>query len=224
MTNKPRRLTNICFHGIGHLEREREPGESGYWVTEGTFHGILDLARDRSDVALSFDDGNASDIETGLPGLTERGLTATFFPIAARLDEPRSLSRSDLRALVDAGMSVGSHGMHHRPWRGLRAAEQVAEFDEARRVIQDVTGRAVDAAACPLGIYDRTTLLALRRRGYRTVMTSDRSRARAGAWLQPRYSVRADDTVESIASILDRAPTPAEALLSRARIAAKSLR
>ena len=38
----------------------------------------------------------------------------------------------------------------------------------------------------------------MRELGYRRVFTSDRRRARAGSWLQPRYSVRCDDTVASL--------------------------
>ena len=63
----------------------------------------------------------------------------------------------------------------------------------ARDRLATVTGAPVDAAACPRGQYDRRVLTDLRRQGYTRVYTSDRRPARAGSWLQPRFSVRRDD-------------------------------
>ena len=190
---------NVCFHGIGTPARELEPGEAPYWVTESEFLRILDLLAARDDVRLSFDDGNASDVEIGLPALRERGLDATFFALAGRLDEPGSLSGDDLRALVGAGMTIGSHGMDHVPWRGLSPADVTRELAAARALLAEASGTPIREAALPLGRYDRTTLGHLRRLGYTAVHTSDRRTARAGAWLQPRHSVRAGDTAESVA-------------------------
>lgn len=219
-----RRVTNLCFHGIGQPTVEREPGEARYWITADTYRRILDLVADRTDVALSFDDGNESDIEVALPELEERGLRAHFFPLAARLDELGSLSRAHLRSLSAAGMTIGTHGMHHRSWRGMSSDELSVELGDARQAIAAAVGRSVDAAACPLGAYDRRVLKDLRRRGYRLVMTSDRASTRRDAWLQPRFSVRAGDTVDDIGAILSGDGGPARRLGSRARILAKSLR
>lgn len=206
-------LVNVCFHGVGTPGRELEPGEEAYWITESVFLGVLDLVRDRPGVRLSFDDGNASDVTIGLPALRERGLKATFFALAGRLDEPGSLQRSDLRQLASEGMTIGTHGMDHVPWRGLSSADVIREMQDARTMLAEAAGVGIEEAALPLGRYDRTTLGHLRRLGYTAVHTSDRRRARAGAWLQPRYSVVASDTAESVvARILTPAP-----LTTRAR-------
>ena len=62
------------------------------------------------------------------------------------------------------------------------------EFTAARSLIGTAAEAPVHTAACPFGAYDRTVLAALRSR-LQQVFTSDRRRARAGGWLQPRYSV-----------------------------------
>ncbi|SEB56353.1 Polysaccharide deacetylase [Nocardioides exalbidus] len=191
------RVVNVCFHGIGSPQRALEPGEEAYWTTPDTFLGVLDRVADRDDVRLSFDDGNESDIRIALPALQERGLTAAFFVVAGRLDQHGSLSRDDVRELHAAGMTIGNHGMTHRPWRGLDVARQQEELVTSRAVLAQVVGRPVLDAACPLGRYDRTVLSALRRAGYRSVHTSDRRWARSERWLQPRYSLHHDDTPES---------------------------
>lgn len=202
-------LVNLCFHGIGRPARELEPGEAAYWVGTGVFHDVLDAVAGDPRVRLSFDDGNASDAEVALPALVERGLPATFFVLAGRLDRPGSLSREQLLALHEHGMTVGSHGMDHVPWRHLDRATADRELCRARTELEDLVGSPVRDVALPLGRYDRRLLGLLRGLGYRSVHTSDRRWARSGAWLQPRFSVRAQDTVPGLRDdVLRRPPLP----------------
>jgi peptidoglycan/xylan/chitin deacetylase (PgdA/CDA1 family) len=215
---------NLCFHGIGTPQRQLEDGEDVYWITEQVFADVLDLLDGRPDVRLSFDDGNASDHAIALPALQSRGLTATFFPIADRLDQAGSLATEQLRELVAAGMDIGTHGLRHRPWRGLTDAQAEEEFVVARQRIADAVGRPITEAACPLGRYDRATLARLRRLGYSRVYTSDRARCRDESWLQPRYSLWSSDTAGSIREIVQRRPSAKQRLLDGARIAVKRLR
>lgn len=209
---------HLCFHGVGTCREEREPGESRYWMRESVFLGLLDALADHPHVLLSFDDGNRSDVDVALPALMARDRTATFFALAGRLDDPRSLSAHDLHALRANGMSVGNHGWSHVPWRGLSTADGQREFFDARRALEDASGGAVIDAALPLGRYDRASLRRLKEAGYRTVYTSDRFPARSGSWLQARYSVTADDTVDSVMAIVRHGPG-----ISDARNLAKSL-
>jgi hypothetical protein len=74
------------------------------------------------------------------------------------------------------------------------------ELVQARQGLQEITGSPVREAALPLGQYDRALLRHLRSEGYDAVHTSDRRPGRSGAWIQPRYSIHRDDTLESIRS------------------------
>ncbi|MEV6302490.1 polysaccharide deacetylase family protein [Actinoplanes sp. NPDC051861] len=191
-------IINICFHGIGTPQRELEPGEDRYWISEDLFHAVLDEIRAWPNVRISFDDGNTSDVEIGLPALVERGLTADFFVLSSRLESAGSLDAEAVRLLHRSGMRIGTHGMWHRPWRGMTDTEAHDELVLARDRLSDVAGVPVDQAACPLGRYDRELLTRMRRLGYTRVFTSDRRKARSDAWLQPRYSLRREDTVDSL--------------------------
>lgn len=203
-----RETLNLCFHGIGSPGRQLEPGEGAYWITEELFASVLDEVCGRPDVRLSFDDGNSSDLAIGLDGLRRRGLGADFFVLAGRLDHPGSLGSEDVARLRQEGMRIGSHGMDHRSWRGLDEPARQRELEDARLLIQEAAGARVDRVALPRGEYDRRTLAQLRRAGYVEVHTSDRRRARPGAWLQPRYSVRATDTVDSLRREVLAPPSP----------------
>ena len=200
-------VVNICFHGIGEPERALEPGEAAFWIDPGTFGEILDVVRHRPEVRLSFDDANGSDAAIALPELRARGLRASFFVVAGRLDLPGSLTREEVRQLHAAGMTIGNHGMTHCPWRGLGPGEQEREYIAARHAIAEVIGAPVHDAALPLGRYDRRAINRLRRLDYRSVHTSDRRWATEGRWMQPRYSIHRGDSADWVEQELLRAPS-----------------
>jgi peptidoglycan/xylan/chitin deacetylase (PgdA/CDA1 family) len=191
-------VINLNFHGIGMPTRSLEPGEEQYWIDRDSFLAILDELNDRTDVRLSFDDGNASDVDVALPALAERGMEADFFVLAGRLGRPGSVDSEGVRSLLAQGMTIGTHGMSHRSWRGLSDRDRRVELLDARQAIADASGATVDTAALPFGQYDRRVLAALRDLEYRVVYSSDARRARAGTWFQPRYTVRAGDTPTTI--------------------------
>ncbi|MFI7521682.1 polysaccharide deacetylase family protein [Micromonospora globbae] len=210
------RVVNVCFHGVGVPRRDLEPGEDRYWVSRDAFHRILDEVATWPSVRISFDDGNASDVEIGLPALLARGLRADFFVLAGRLGAPGSLDEDAVRELHAHGMRIGSHGMHHRSWRGMDAGTRREELVDARDRLAAVVAGGVDTAACPLGRYDRALLSRLRELGYRRVYTSDRRPARRDAWLQPRFSVRRDDDATTVRAAALATPPVARRLRSAA--------
>jgi peptidoglycan/xylan/chitin deacetylase (PgdA/CDA1 family) len=217
-------MINICFHGIGEPARELPPDERHYWVGYRQFLQILDELAGWPAVRISFDDGNRSDLELAVPALRERGLWADFFVLAGRLGAAGSLAEPDVQELHRCGMGIGTHGMAHRPWRGMDPATRRAELVVARQRLSEVVGAPVDTAACPLGRYDRRLLAELRRLGYSRVYTSDRRHARPGAWLQPRFSVRSGDTPGSLRAAVLRRPPPARRAYLGAVGVAKRLR
>ncbi len=214
---------NICFHGVGRPERQLEPGEEPYWISEELFVRILDLVVGRPEVRLSFDDGNVSDYTIGLPRLRERNLIATVFALAGRMGQPGSLGESELRELRDAGIRIGNHGMEHIPWDRLTSTQATNELVTARDRLAAVLDASVDEAALPFGRYRRDTLRYLRKAGYRRVYSSDRYRVSADAWLQPRYSVRGRDTLDDIRAIIFQDSSLVN-LRGRLRTRIKSLR
>lgn len=198
---QPQDIT-LTFHGLGPITRPLDPGEDRVWLDTPRFHALLDAVAGRDRVAITFDDGNASDLELALPALAERGLGATFFVVAGRIGEPGFLDADGIRTLSAAGMRIGCHGMHHRPWRRLGERELEVELVDARRRIEDAVQRPVTEAACPFGAYDRASLRALRRGGYRAVYTSDRGTTTGAHWLRRRNTVTATDDPD----LLDRIP------------------
>ena len=212
----------LTFHGIGEPERLLEPGEDEVWLDSQAFHSVLDSVAGRRDVRVTFDDGNASDLEHALPALLARDLVATFFVIAGRLGEPGRLDTRGVRALAAAGMAIGCHGMHHRPWRGLDERALREELVDAKRLLEEILELPVTAAACPFGSYDRRVLRALESAGYRRVYTSDGGTTRPEDWIRARNTIRPGNSAGLVERSVEKSPHGA--MLRRARLAVKRWR
>ena len=191
-------VVSIAFHGLGTPGPGVDAEAEEYFISTDLFLAVLDATHKHPGVELSFDDGYASDVQIALPAIIERGLSARFFPLAGQLGRPGYVDADGVRELALAGMTVGSHGMRHRSWRGLGRNALQEELVDARATCSARRLMLRSTAACPFGAYDRGVLASLREQGYTHVFTSDRRRARVGAWLQPRYSVRRGDTIQSV--------------------------
>jgi peptidoglycan/xylan/chitin deacetylase (PgdA/CDA1 family) len=218
------RCVNLTFHGVGPAPRRLDPGEQDVWLSTEQFESVLDAVADRGDVRITFDDGNSSDVEHALPALRARGLTATFFVVAGRLGAPGFLGEDDVRALSAHDMTIGSHGMWHRPWRGLREQELDEELLVSRQRLEQLVKRPVTDAACPFGSYDRKVLQGLRRVGYAHVFTSDRGIARSDRWLQARNTIRRGTAAPGIEEIAAGSPSLRRGLTRQAKLAVKRWR
>jgi peptidoglycan/xylan/chitin deacetylase (PgdA/CDA1 family) len=192
------------FHGIGDPPSTATAFEAQFWVDPNRFRQLMDCMADYDDYEITFDDGNRSDIDIVMPILQDRGLTAHFFVLADRLNNPRSLGPADLRAMADAGMMIGSHGLRHRTWSELNESELHDELAVSREVLSNAVGQEVTTASVPFGRYNRAVLRALRRHGYQRVYTSDGGRVSPNAWMVPRTSIVRDDGPE----VLDRLLRP----------------
>jgi peptidoglycan/xylan/chitin deacetylase (PgdA/CDA1 family) len=201
VTARPATVVNLCFHGIGEPDRELEADEAQYWVGEEQFQELLEIVRREPILRVTFDDGNASDVEIALPALKQAGLQATFFLIAGRIGQRGSVEADGVRELVRAGMTVGNHGLRHRPWRALDQNAEREELLDAQAAIAGAAGKAVEEASFPFGEYDRAALRAVRRAGFRRVYTVDGGPARADAWLQPRHTITTAETPVSLEAL-----------------------
>jgi peptidoglycan/xylan/chitin deacetylase (PgdA/CDA1 family) len=210
----------LNLHGIGPRNRSLSVGEQQVWIEQPFFEEILDYARNRRDVELTFDDANESDVTIGLPALCARGLRGKFFLVAGRIDQPGFLSRAQVEALVESGMTVGNHGMRHRPWAGLSRSDLQEELLEARETLQQMTGTKISEAACPFGSYNRRVIHALQTSGYQCVYTSDGGCVDPDAFLRSRNSIYNDWTLDTVQAV----PAQRRHWLRRLKLLAKRWR
>lgn len=185
----------ITFHGLGDPPPGTSESERNVWVPVRWFEAVLD-ALPPVGVTVAFDDGNSSDVEHALPALARRGRSAQFFVLAGEFGKPGRLTTTDVRRLTDAGMKIGSHGLHHRNWRTISDTELGRELVASRTTLSNIVGADVLEAACPFGSYDRRVLRALRGAGYTRVYTSDGGASSPTRWLAARTTITHDYPLE----------------------------
>jgi peptidoglycan/xylan/chitin deacetylase (PgdA/CDA1 family) len=130
----------------------------------------------RRSVLLTFDDGFQSTAELAFPVLRRLSFPGLLFIPAgmvgktaqwwdARPNAPL-VDSDQLRALLDAGIEVGAHGMEHVFMPGLLDAELHRNTREARDVLADLLGTAPRAFAYPHGQFDARVAAAVERAGF----------------------------------------------------------
>jgi peptidoglycan/xylan/chitin deacetylase (PgdA/CDA1 family) len=211
----------LNFHGLGPVSREIDSGEYSCWLDTSHFEAILDRIQGNKKILVTFDDGNSSDHEIALPALMKRGMRAVFFVCSGRIGQSGFLNIAQLHALQAGGMTIGSHGMRHKPWRDLGRFELQEEVAGSRKAIEKICGKIVDLAACPFGSYDRRVLSALRSTGYRAVYTSDGGESRDHQWLRYRTTIQRSFTPARIDQLIHERSSAARRLLNDARILLK---
>lgn len=169
---------------------EDSPGYRRYVVAEPSFRAHLATLADRGFtgvdvsralqpgeaaaplVALTFDDGNETDLTAAAPLLHERGWNATFFITTGFLGEPRRLTPAQLRELHDAGFEIGSHGVSHAFLSELSTAQLRTELSTSRERLEDMIGAPVVHLSCPGGRWNRRVVAEARAAGYASMATS----------------------------------------------------
>lgn len=118
----------------------------------------------QSVVAITFDDGFASVIESAVPILAERNLPATVFCVAGHLGgendwssahdgsyRSRLASASALAELAAGAFEIGSHGMEHTPVAGAPEPVLRREIVNSRQALEDALDTPVTSYAYPYG-------------------------------------------------------------------------
>ena len=181
-------LPVLMYHGLHADAAQRGRFDAVYSVQPREFAAQLDWlrsngyrtillrdvasARDAKAVVITFDDGDASNLEIALPLLRERGMLAEFFVTADFVDQPGMLTAHELRALADAGMGVQSHGASHRYLADLSIGDLDAELTDSKRRLEACIGSPVDALALPGGRGAERERAAAARLGYRFMLNS----------------------------------------------------
>lgn len=155
-------------------------------------------------VAITFDDGDVSNLEVALPLLRERGMVATFFITSGFVGQAGMLSPSQVAALAAAGMEIGAHGHSHAFLEDLGDDALAAELRDSRAHLSAITGTPVVSMALPGGRGGERERRAARALGYAHLFGSvpgPNRDAGGDGWLQ-RIAVSRDMALEEFASLV----------------------
>jgi peptidoglycan/xylan/chitin deacetylase (PgdA/CDA1 family) len=179
-------------------------------------------------VLLTFDDGFQSTAELAFPLMRRLKFPGLLFIPAGmvgktaqwwdeRPDAPL-VDSDQLRALADAGIEVGVHGMEHVFMPGLLDAELHRNTREARDVLADLLGKPPRAFAYPQGRFDARVAAAVERAGFTAAFSVTMEGDRFGL---PRVEVVPADDVSRFRLKLSPAYSTLRRLRGRVRPAGR---
>jgi peptidoglycan/xylan/chitin deacetylase (PgdA/CDA1 family) len=221
------RAVVLMYHRLGEGRlADREPGEDVYAVTPDAFAAQMEaLAASACTVvpferaaaggdlppravAITFDDGNATDHSAALPVLRRFGYPATFFVIPAAIGRPGFLGWEEVAELASAGMTVGGHGLDHTLLSTLQGDTLREHLAEAHRRLAERLGAPPSCISLPGGAGGAVAIAACRQAGFQWVGTSVPRRAGGGRPESgvPRFAVRRGDGLGELRALVEQRP------------------
>jgi peptidoglycan/xylan/chitin deacetylase (PgdA/CDA1 family) len=113
-------------------------------------------------VTFTFDDGTASQFDSGFPIMLEAELPATIFITSGKLDQLTDdffMSWDDVRIMSSAGWEIGAHTVTHRALPTLSDVQVVGELIISLDRIEEESGIRPVSVASPFGEYDERTMV-----------------------------------------------------------------
>jgi peptidoglycan/xylan/chitin deacetylase (PgdA/CDA1 family) len=155
-------------------------------------------------VQITFDDGWRDSVELGGPLLEAHGWQALLFVTTDFLGHPQFVTRTHLQGLPPHVFRVGSHAQTHRFLNELPHDQVRCELATSKAVLENVTGREVDAVSVPNGAVDERVRQIAADVGYRFVFTSDVhvNTRPTGRLNIGRFAVRRTTTADEIARVV----------------------
>ena len=218
------------------LYHELRPCKSNYsYVVETTqFKNHVDLfvhLRKSATPGLwpevTFDDGHLSNYEYALPILCQQDMKARFFITAGWIgSRPGYMGWNEVRALHEAGQSIGAHGWSHSLLTHCTDIELQTEIRGARLLLEDKLGIPITTMSFPGGRFNQRVLSACYEAGYTQLYTSiPRAEPFPTGSMVGRLNIRGDMNLPWIASLFQAGNTSLTRLTRQYQIkaAAKTL-
>jgi peptidoglycan/xylan/chitin deacetylase (PgdA/CDA1 family) len=159
---------------------------------------------------ITFDDGYASVYQQALPVLQEVGFRAVVFIITDYIGKANTwdanlfsikffhLDESQVTALAEAGMEIGSHGVTHRALPFLPFEQLESELRRSRERLTALVGKEIITFAYPFGIQNPVVQKAVQQAGYSFACVNMRGAGRkANQYCLPRIPVYRTDSMSS---------------------------
>ncbi len=185
-----RKIPIIYYHALFDREVNRET----YAISKGEFekqmrylheNGFRSLSLDhffkqsdynekeRKEIIITFDDGNFSDYSIAYPILRKFGFTATFFVTVGWVGKSDYLSWSNIKEMVNSGMSIQSHSLTHAILPRLDHTMLREELNTSKYILEKNLNSKIEYISIPDSFYSRRVLRIAKESGYKGVCTSE---------------------------------------------------
>jgi peptidoglycan/xylan/chitin deacetylase (PgdA/CDA1 family) len=164
--------------------------------------------KNRHSVAITFDDGHASNYEIGLPALLKYGFRADFFIHTSSINSPGFMTWKQIREMHKEGVGIHSHSHDHVVLSRLPEPALKMQLWRSKKLLEDHIDAPVDFLAAPYGFVSRRVVQSALEAGYKAVCNSSNWPARPGAALIPRTSIYNDTSSVEFLRLLRGQPGP----------------
>ncbi len=190
---------------------EQFEAQMAYLAREGyntvLLHEFLAGQAPERSVVLTFDDGHKTNLSVALPILQRYGFRAEFFANVSFIGQSNFMNWEQLGSLVEAGMSVQSHGLQHNPMTEYSHEELVHELRGSKEAIEENLGPKVKYFAAPGGFVDKRVCQEALAVGYEAVCNSEPGLARIGTTIK-RVAVMHSTSQKSFEALVQRKSGP----------------
>ena len=166
-------------------------------------------------VALLFDDAYEDFEHYAYPVLDEFGYRAFLFVITDFIGKENSwdlpslrgfphLGRASISSLSNSGIVIGSHTRSHRVLSSLSACEIRNELSYSKKLLEDITGKPVEAVSYPFGDWDERVIDIAAETGYKVGFSITREMLPFSALALRSMCVYSFDTDRNIRKKLER--------------------
>lgn|GEM_PF-862874 len=122
-------------------------------------------------VALTFDDGNPSDLKLVAPLLQKLGFKATFF-LSLHSLEKEIVTWKHYQQLLADGFEIGSHGVSHRDLSSLSFSDVIDELEQSKQIIEKQLQIPISFFSLPFGMYNSKVIQQAKEVGYQAIFTT----------------------------------------------------
>jgi len=152
------------------------PTYSYYTLPEADIRDIAGSIEKRypGRILYTFDDGYSSDLEVSLPILEEVGAVSRgwFFITTSLIGKEGYMTKDQVRSLASRPVSIGTHGHTHDFFDKMTDKELAEELSVSSQIVQEITGKHVDALSVPGGKFDDRLAKFALAAGYKRIFTS----------------------------------------------------
>jgi len=177
------------------------------------FDGLMKKLRDHpnfKDICLTVDDAGKGNHEYMLPIFEKYNLKATIFVPTKFISKGSSrstyMTASQIKEFFDLGHIIGSHSHSHPRNISLLPNNEIKkEWEESKKILEEITGKEVTHCSIPGGFYSIEQWQILKDLGYQRVFNSAPTYKKYnvdGMELLGRFSIEQNITVRQFNQIL----------------------
>lgn len=124
-------------------------------------------------IVLTFDDGYRDFYTDVYPILKKYRVKATAYIIAGFLGYPNNMTAWQVKEIADEGLvEIGAHTVNHAWLKGLPSERLTYEVDTGKKILEDLTGRAVVSFAYPYGAFDVPAIQVIADAGFTSAVST----------------------------------------------------